>query len=133
MKKYNLYLDDFRHPLESFHYMKDISYNLLEWQVVRSYEDFVSRIEEGYKNGEFPGLISFDHDLADDHYSHLHGTIPYDKLKEKTGYHCAKWLIDFCIDNDMILPEFKVHSMNPTGKVNIKSLLENFKKYQDNE
>ena len=46
---------------------------------------------------------------------------------EKTGYSCAKWLIDFCIDKDLPLPEYFCHSLNPGGKENILSILKNYK------
>ena len=52
--------------------------------------------------------------------------------REKTGYDCAKWLVDYCMDNGLKLPEFEVHSMNPAGGENIRMYLENFKKHQEN-
>jgi hypothetical protein len=131
MKSYNLFLDDVRSPQDAFNYTKDTDYLKLEWRVARTYDDFVDLIVTGYlESDEFPGLISFDHDLADDHYEHLDAGIPYDDFKEKTGYHCARWLVDFCIEHDVALPRFKVHSMNPTGKENIAKLLTNFARFQ---
>ena len=50
-------------------------------------------------------------------------------FKEKTGMECAKWFVDFCIDNDVKSPDFMVHSKNPAGAENIQSLLDNFKKH----
>ena len=87
--------------------------------------------------GEWPAKISFDHDLADEHY-HPTMTDPakYEEIaadfKEKTGMDCAKWLIDFCMDNGLKLPEYVVHSMNPSGARNIHSILYNFTKFQRN-
>lgn len=128
---YNLFLDDIRDPYDAFNYTKDTDFSLLDWVVVRNYDTFVSEIEFRFKeHGVFPSMIAFDHDLSDEHYEHISGDIPYDSMEEKTGMHCAKWLIDFCIDNNLILPDFKVHSMNPAGKRNIESILENFKKHQ---
>jgi hypothetical protein len=49
---------------------------------------------------------------------------------EKTGMDCAKWLVDYCIDNKKELPDYVVHSMNPAGRENIKSLLDQFKEFQ---
>jgi hypothetical protein len=131
MSTYNLFLDDFREPSDAFSYTKDTDFLKMKWSVVRSYEEFTGFIAESYELGVLPELISFDHDLADDHYMHLQGNIPYDTLKEKTGYHCAQWLIDFCIEKGMKLPSFKVHSMNPAGKANILSLLQSFSKFQN--
>ena len=47
-------------------------------------------------------------------------------IKEKTGYDCAKWLVEYCLDNDLSLPKYQVHSMNPVGKKNILDYLSNF-------
>jgi hypothetical protein len=49
---------------------------------------------------------------------------------EKTGYDSVKWLTDFCMDNNLELPRFLVHSQNPVGKENIEKFLENFKLFQ---
>lgn len=128
---YNLFLDDFRHPYDAFQYTFDPAFSKLKWVTVRSYDEFVRYIQRNYeKDGSFPELIAFDHDLADDHYNHLSGEIPYDQMEEKTGMHCARWLIDFCIDNDLKLPDYKVHSQNPAGRANIKGLLDNYKKHE---
>jgi|SRR5690606_1584635 hypothetical protein len=77
---------------------------------VRSYSEFVTFIEQ---NG-LPDFISFDHDLGE----------------EKTGYDCAKMLVEYCLDRQITLPDFAVHSQNPVGKQNIESLLGNFRKQQ---
>ncbi len=125
---YNLYLDDFREPRDSFYYTKLIMYNVLEWKVVRSYDDFV-RIIEGKG---IPEIISFDHDLADEHYDpDLYGSETfneiYDGFEFKTGYDCAKWLVNYCIDNNIpICTEIYIHSMNPSGSNNIKSIFDTY-------
>lgn len=106
-----------------------------DWDIVRNYDQFVKYIEE---NG-LPDLISFDHDLADEHYNDLFSDknwvkddndieLSYGEYKEKTGLECAKWLVDYCSDNNKKLPEFMVHSANPVGKKNIESYLNNAKK-----
>jgi len=127
MGNYNLFLDDFRSPEDAFYYMRNSDYLKLEWVIVRSYNEFVSYIE---KNG-MPATISFDHDLADIHYEQQ-TNINYDNADddEKTGYHCAKWLIDYTMDNDVELPAYMlIHSMNTVGSRNIKSLFENYKHF----
>ena len=69
-----------------------------------------------------PDVISFDHDLGDEHYTN-NSNINYSEFKEKTGYDCAKWLIDYCIDNDLDFPKvIYIHSMNPYGSLNIESI-----------
>jgi hypothetical protein len=73
---------------------------------LRSYAEFVNHITDF----GLPDFISFDHDLG----------------LEESGYDCAKWLVNYCLDNDYRLPQFNVHSQNPVGKENILSLLNNF-------
>ena len=126
---YYLFLDDYRKPEDCFNYTYNQVY-LLGWVVVRNYNEFVKTIE---KNG-LPVMVSFDHDLADEHYDpDLHGSETYneiyDSFVEKTGYDCAKWLINYCVENKQFLPEtILVHSMNPAGSANIKSLLNSYQK-----
>lgn len=81
---------------------------------VKTYKEFTQFILE---NG-LPSYISFDHDLGD-----------FDSEgNEKTGYDCAKWLVDYCLDNNLDLPKWYVHSGNIVGKENIEFLLNNFSK-----
>lgn len=125
---YNIFLDDIRYPVTTLH----VNLPLVEWTIVRSYDEFVRTI----KQRGLPKLITFDHDLASIHYPtsedemSLNHRIQYDSMKEKTGYHCALWLIDYCMDNGYWLPEFMVHSMNPAGKRNIIQVLDRFRDYQ---
>ena len=124
---YNLFLDDLREPHQAFYYTYNDLYNDLKWVTVINYNEFVSYIT---KHG-MPDLISFDHDLADIHYG-MQDEInqdDYDIMTEKTGYHCAKWLIEYCMDNNVSPPDYLVHSMNTVGAKNIKYLIENYKKF----
>ena len=125
MSYYNLFLDDIRSPLSLG--------TTMAWDTVKSYNEFVSIIT----SKGLPDMISFDHDLADEHYKLGHvsdfNEFDYDKVKEKTGFHCAKWLVGYCIDHKLPLPKWQVHSMNPCGKENIEKLLQGFKKFQQKE
>jgi len=132
MKINCLFLDDFRFPRDAYEYTFDPEYLVAKWNIVRSHDAFVEFVTKKWNEDKtLPELISFDHDLIDAHYQFLEDNIPYEDFKEKTGYHSAKWLVEFCIDNNIKLPRFKVHSMNPGGSKNIKSLLENFNKHQE--
>jgi hypothetical protein len=120
---YKLFLDDER-------YIQDVTWVDLpidhSWGIVRSYNEFVKTITE---HG-LPEVISFDHDLADEHYpwnNPSDNPCRYDKYKEKTGYDCAKWLVEYCILNHKKLPKWYVHSHNIFGKENIERILSNFK------
>lgn len=136
---YKLFLDDYRQPIDCIGYMhsrigtQNPIYLEKDWIVVKHYFEFCEYIRE---NG-LPYLISFDHDLADAHYNNKfqEGEIDYNsedfnKNYFKTGYHCAQWLTEYCQENNKELPEYFVHSMNPVGVINIKNLLNNFKKHQ---
>lgn len=128
---YSLFLDDERFP-------KDVTWvNLpaVKWIIARSYEDFVRIITE---NG-LPEHVSFDHDLADEHYKEYISAnnkllldsskrIRYETFREKTGYDCAKWLAQYCIDKTLPLPLYYLHSMNGIGCGNMFSVLESARK-----
>jgi hypothetical protein len=112
-----LFLDDIRHPYDVYEYTHQIIFLQEKWEVVRNYNEFVEWIT---KNG-LPDFISFDHDLAD-----IHHTQNAEIHNEKTGHECAKWLVDYCLDNNLECPKFYCHSMNPVGRNKINSLLSQF-------
>lgn len=115
-----LFLDDIRYPKDAYAYTKQEIFQRKDWHIAQDYQEFVDWILE---NG-LPEMISFDHDLADRHYLNP----DREDFDEKTGYDCAKWLIEYCMDYNLELPLYYCHSMNPVGKRNIESLLNNFKK-----
>ena len=130
---YNLFLDDIRVPIDVFSYTQNLIYYNNKWVIVRSYAEFVLYIT----NNGIPDVISFDHDLADEHYresmydgdGHYSNYYHDGTFKEKTGYDCAKWLCEHCLDQNLKLPkEIYIHSMNPVGSVNIKSIFDTFNK-----
>ena len=128
---YNIFLDDVRRPSSTQH----VELPLYEWTIVRSYDEFIRTIN----SRGLPGFITFDHDLAIEHYPKtlnemdIQHKIDYTSMLNKTGYHCALWLIDYCMMKGLRLPRFMVHSMNPAGKQNIIQVLNEFKQYQDEQ
>ena len=129
MNKYNLFLDDERMPKN----VTWVQLPLVEWTIVRSYDQFIKII----KDKGLPEFIAFDHDLADEHYVHSINAnngntsgINYDQLREKTGYECAKWLVEYCREKDLNIPKYVVHSMSIVGKRNIIAYLENYKSWR---
>lgn len=70
---------------------------------------------EYISNHKMPDAICFDHDLGEG----------------PSGYDAAKFLVEYCMDNNAPLPEFASQSSNPTGRENIISLLTNFKKHYE--
>lgn len=126
MKKL-LWLDDIRDPTEGdWQSYSPISHNEVIW--VKSYNEFVFWI----KTNGLPAAICFDHDLGMDvavmARSKGKSKNAARKLKqeEKTGHDCAKWLVNYCIDNEKKLPLYNIQSANPVGKDNIDGLLKNF-------
>lgn len=91
-------------------YLDDLRPTPAGFERVYAYEEFVKFILD---NG-LPDFISYDHDLGEG----------------KTGYDCAKWLVEYCLENNLSLPEYAVHSQNPVGKENILTLLSNFEKFR---
>ena len=128
---YKLFLDDVREPNQVFKTTTN-----KEWEIARNYANFVEIITEK----GLPFMISFDHDLADEHYRpsmyapDKHYTQYYNDgtFKEMTGYHAAQWLVTYCLDKNIDLPKWNVHSMNPIGKENIIGLLTSYEKFRSN-
>jgi hypothetical protein len=123
---YNLFLDDERFP-------KDVTWIKLpdvQWNIVRSYKEFVKTII----NLGIPNIVSFDHDLADEHYPTPNVELcVYDSYREKTGYHAADWLANRCYLDNRKFPEYYIHTMNPVGYENIKSIIECYIKFVNNK
>ena len=123
-----LFLDDVRDPYKVTYMQMPLG----PWKVVRDYSAFCNAINHHYQEtGELPDIISFDHDLSLEHYSEnmMDPTAYNDMYKtfnEKTGLDCAKWLVEFCLDKNLQMCKFQVHSMNPVGKRNIESYLNSF-------
>jgi hypothetical protein len=123
-----LFLDDERIPTET---IPEYS----PWMVVINYDEFVAHIT---KHG-LPDLVSFDHDLADEHKTDFiiqtarYGfcTPGYEEYTEKTGLDCAKWLVDYCQTNGRPLPLCSVHSFNPVGAANIQSYLNGYNRHTE--
>ena len=102
-----LFLDDFRDPFEDnwIRYSPIGTDCDIVW--VKTYQEFVDRV----MCYGLPDAICFDHDLG---------------THNGNGYECAKFLIDYCINNNLKLPLYAIQSANPVGKENIDSLLKNY-------
>ena len=117
MKTY-LWLDDMRDPfmyIWQFQYMPGYKKGVDHIVWVKNHDDFVNWVET---NG-LPDEVFFDHDLGP-------GDTP-------TGYDSAKWLGDYCLDNNLRVPKFKVQSANPVGAENIRKYLFNIMKHMSND
>ncbi len=131
--KQSIYLDDLRTPTAGV------------WMIARTYNEFVNRVTQiGLANID---TISLDHDLGDDAINEFvynamqNYTIDYNNIQEKTGYDCAKWLVNYFYDenptrldmhvsykkqNPIVFPKVVVHSANPIGSANIMGYINNF-------
>lgn len=128
-----LWLDDLRNPYEGS-WIKEFApefkeSNYIIW--VLSFTEFTEWIK---KNG-LPDKICFDHDLGEDVAINLVSKgVNKKKAREakklaKSGYDCAKWLVDYCLDHKKQIPNWNVQSANPVGKENINGLLTNAKNH----
>jgi len=136
--RFNIYLDDVRTPSPN-----PSTHEVPEWIVVRNYEEFVDKVKElGLEN---ISLISLDHDLGDtamqEYYTNVSPNykLDYNNIEEKTGYDCAKWIVNHYYDNyeilesrsekkksGIIFPTIYTHSANPIGSANIMGYINNF-------
>ena len=123
-----IYLDDVRTPSPN-----PATHEIPEWIVVRSYDEFVNKVQEiGLENVK---MISLDHDLGDtamnEYFNNVspNYNLDYNNIKEKTGYDCAKWLCLYCEMHNLQLPPYNIQSGNSVGKENIDKYLQNYKKH----
>lgn len=118
MKSTILWLDDIRDPFNNVHVKELLEYladeflelpisdvNVVWVKTQKEFEDWINR-------NDIPAMISFDNDLG---------------IGNGEGYECAKFLVDYCLDNNCYLPEYYVHSSNPVAKEYIEDLFTNFK------
>jgi hypothetical protein len=123
MKQY-IYLDDVRTPTQG------VGEDNQPWVVVRSYDEFVEKVNEiGLDNIQ---AISLDHDLGDSAMKEWHNNVyhnyklDYDNITEKTGYDCAKWLVEQWMDDKPVVTVM-THSANAIGSANIMGYINNYK------
>jgi hypothetical protein len=123
IEKFWIYLDDTRTPLSR------VDGNP-EWTVVRSYDEFVNKVNEiGLENIE---QISLDHDLDQTAMNEWlyntvkNYTINYDNIKEKTGYDCAKWLVKQWKQGKPVVTVV-THSANAIGSAHIMGHINHYR------
>lgn len=118
LKTYRIYLDDVRTPVDP------------SWVVVRNYDEFVEMVTKiGLENID---IISLDHDLGDSAMQEWHKnvyhnfTLNYDNITEKTGYDCAKWLVEQWMNGKPVVDVY-THSANAIGSANIMGYVNNYR------
>jgi len=132
----NYFLDDQRNPADAYLHLDTDTpkVSLIEhsgiveddWVIMRTYDEFVKCV----KYLGLPDVVSFDHDLHEEHIKHYFmvtqdmGIIEYGNFKEKTGKHCAEHLVLEWINQGKPKPiKTFVHSANRWGQINIKEVL----------
>ncbi len=126
-----LFLDDIRSPIDCLGYMhtkigaRNLMYKEGDWVIVRNFEQFVK-----YLNGNpVPDVISFDHDLADDHYLIHKSEEAWEEYhtiesRERTGLDCLNYfLAHYTRQFGVKFPEIIFHTMNPVGRDNMQQAL----------
>lgn len=128
MQKYFLFLDDRRTLSMALkedpffnNFLQKSGYNtkIEDIKIAKNATEFIEIIE----NFGVPEYVSFDHDLGDFYQEE-------GENKEKTGNTCAKWLCEYCLNNQIKIPSYHIHSNNPSGKININSTFIFYKKYE---
>jgi len=132
----NFFLDDIRDPKDAYLHLdnNEGTISLIEhtaikqedWVIMRTYDEFVKCIE--YHG--LPDVVSFDHDLAEEHIKYYFkvtqgtGIIEYGNFTEKTGKHCAEYLVqEWKSQSKPKQIKTFVHSANRWGGQNIKDIL----------
>ena len=127
-----IFLDDVRQPEDCLTYMYTRVGNsnflyLKEWMIAKNYEDFRNLIDKHKGNITH---ISFDHDLAHEHYdasmfeNELHYNNLYNEFKEKTGLDCAKYFKEVYDKESLPYPMLMIHTQNPVGLKNLINLFQ---------
>jgi len=123
MKQY-IYLDDVRTPTQG------VGEDNQPWVIVRSYDEFVEKVNEiGLENIQ---TISLDHDLGESAMKEWNTNVyhnyklDYDNITEKTGYDCAKWLVEQWMDDKPVVTVM-THSANAIGSANIMGYINNYR------
>jgi hypothetical protein len=116
--KERIYLDDVRTPIDK------------DWIIARNYDEFVRIVKTyGLENIK---TISLDHDLGDSAMKEWHKnvyhnyTLNYDNITEKTGYDCAKWLVEQWMNGEPVVDVY-THSANAIGASNIMGIINNYR------
>jgi hypothetical protein len=104
-----LWLDDIRNPFLMdwvLRYAPDYLGRRDDIVWVKTYEEFIDFI----KINGLPNHICFDNDLGE----------------VKEGKDCAKFVVEYCLDNDLPCPKWSVQSANTVARKYINDLMLNF-------
>ena len=108
MMKRLLWVDDCRNPHEANWLRHSPIAPPFEVHWAKSYDESVAYLER-----HWPDAVCMDHDIGE----------------ERTGYDVAKYMVNRCLTEGLLLPAFASQSDNPVGRENILRLFENYKKF----
>ncbi len=115
--KYNLFLDDIRKPTD----VTIFSDKKLKWKIVKNHKEFIKYVT---KHG-IPDLVSFDHDLAPEHYAKYNENL---KFETETGFETLVWFCDYIKINNLEIPEVNIHTSNFVAYKNMTEYFNEFNK-----
>ena len=123
-----LFLDDFRKPSDVT-WGGAKTYELGGWYTVDTATKFVSLVDE-LTSENMPQVISFDHDLLDEHYEPgknwkdliVYEGKEFEGVNNWTGFHCAEYFIEHLLKHDITPPIMYCHSLNQQGTRNIERI-----------
>lgn len=120
----NLFLDDMRVP-------GDVTWVALprlpkgeDWLIIRSHKEFCAVLDDLALSDHQIKRVAFDHDLSDEHYGE-------DYSNANTGYDSALYLAQVLIDTGWPIPEYVVHSLNPTAKGRIDGAINDVRCFRE--
>lgn len=87
-----------------------------------TYEEAIAFLSDPTIQWDF---VSFDHDLAKEHYSG-------DFARAKCGYDIARWCEEAAFYHEILPFKWAVHSMNPTGRARIEATMRSCERFWDN-
>lgn len=134
---YNIFLDDNRQPIDAYKYTNRIEYKNFHWNIVDSYDAFVDLFTKKIMENELPRIVSFDHDLATEHYlvaaKNLLNSFDESSVKIPTGWHALLWMLNTYAANDIKLPHIMFHTKNPAGLKNMQALIDQYENNRQNK
>tara|TARA_B100000378_G_scaffold277352_1_gene277489 strand:- start:887 stop:1351 length:465 start_codon:yes stop_codon:yes gene_type:complete len=104
-----VWIDDKLNPMDPR--MDWLAYSPVGREVKVIWVKNILEFKKWVQNNGLPCAICFDYDLGENNPS---------------GFDCAKWLVNYCQNNQLALPLWASQSPNPEGKARINRFLRNF-------
>lgn len=94
------------------------------WNIVRDYDQFIFKI----KKYGIPLAISFDNDLAPQHYKDyqkaaLSGYFDWQFVQPKMGLHALTYILELCKKENKKIPKIYIHTANHFARAEMERIL----------